>query len=78
MVFFCLFSIDATAESEKLGRLVNHSCISPNCKPQCVDINGQLHPILVALRDIAAGEELLYDYKDTNKEAVKANPWLSL
>ncbi|TVR49307.1 MAG: SET domain-containing protein [Puniceicoccaceae bacterium] len=39
------------------ARLVNHSC-EPNCEAQ--NIRGKIW--VVALRDIAAGEELTYDY----------------
>lgn len=39
------------------ARLINHSC-APNCEP--VNIRG--HIWIVARRDIAAGEELNYDY----------------
>ena len=39
------------------ARLINHSC-EPNCEPQ--GIRGKIW--IVATRDIAAGEELLYDY----------------
>ena len=39
------------------SRLINHSC-EPNCEPQ--GIRGKIW--IVATRDIAAGEELLYDY----------------
>jgi len=40
-----------------LARLINHSC-APNCEPQII----RGHVWIVALRDIAAGEELSYDY----------------
>lgn len=39
------------------ARLINHSC-DGNCEPQ--NIRG--HIWIVALRDIAAGEEITYDY----------------
>ncbi len=39
------------------ARLINHSC-EPNCEPQ----NLRGHIWIVALRDIAKGEELSYDY----------------
>jgi SET domain-containing protein len=39
------------------ARYVNHSC-DPNCETVLAD--GEIH--IVAMRDIAAGEELTYDY----------------
>jgi [histone H4]-lysine20 N-methyltransferase SETD8 len=69
------FCIDATAESGKLGRLVNHSCAGNLC-PQPIVINGIPRLVLIAQRDILKGEELLYDYGDRSKEALKYHPWL--
>ena len=40
------------------ARLINHSC-SPNCE---TEIDEQHHIWVIALRDIAMGEELFYDY----------------
>ena len=45
------FCIDATSESGRIGHLVNHSCISPNCSPKVVN-------------DAKEVPHLLYDYKD--------------
>lgn len=50
---------DAIASGDRtrfLWRFLNHSC-SPNCR-----VDGRL---LVALRDLAAGEELTFDYNAT-------------
>jgi uncharacterized protein len=44
-----------------MASLVNHSC-EPNCEP--TEEDGRIY--LFALRDIAAGEELTYDYNLTN------------
>ena len=32
--------------------------------------------ILVASRDVKAGEELLYDYGERSKVAIESHPWL--
>ncbi len=44
-----------------LGRFINHSC-EPNCETQKWVVRGELAIGLFALRDIAAGEELTFDY----------------
>lgn len=67
--------MDATKESERLGRLINHSK-NGNCQTKLHDINGIPHLILVASRDIQEEEELLYDYGDRSKASLEAHPWL--
>ena len=73
-----LFSIDATTESGRYGRLVNHSRVSPNCVTKVVMVSEVPRLILVAKHAISPGEELLYDYGDRSKESLKAHPWLAL
>lgn len=78
--FKCLFvfglcSVDATKESSRMGRLINHSK-NGNCQTKLHDINGVPHLILVASRNIDEGEELLYDYGDRSKASIAAHPWL--
>ena len=34
------------------------------------------HLILVAAQDIGVGEELTYNYGITDKDYIKANPWI--
>lgn len=68
-------SVDATRETNRLGRLINHSKCG-NCQTKLHDIDGVPHLILIASRDIAAGEELLYDYGDRSKASIEAHPWL--
>ncbi|KAL8180165.1 UNVERIFIED_CONTAM: N-lysine methyltransferase kmt5a [Gekko kuhli] len=69
------YCVDATKETNRLGRLINHSKCG-NCQTKLHDIDGTPHLILVALRDIKAGEELLYDYGDRSKASLEAHPWL--
>ncbi|XP_051541809.1 N-lysine methyltransferase KMT5A-A-like isoform X3 [Myxocyprinus asiaticus] len=69
------YCVDATNESDRLGRLINHSK-NGNCQTKLHDINGIPHLILVASRDIQEGEELLYDYGDRSKASIEAHPWL--
>lgn len=44
-----------------LGRFINHSC-EPNCETQKWVVEGELAIGLFALRDIAVGTELTFDY----------------
>ncbi|KAG8597545.1 hypothetical protein GDO81_002320 [Engystomops pustulosus] len=69
------YCVDATKETTRLGRLINHSK-NGNCHTKLHDINNVPHLILIASRDIEAGEELLYDYGDRSKSSIEAHPWL--
>ncbi|MBN3282902.1 KT5AB methyltransferase, partial [Polyodon spathula] len=69
------YCVDATNETSRLGRLINHSK-NGNCQTKLHDINGIPHLILVASRDIEKDEELLYDYGDRSKASLEAHPWL--
>lgn len=76
---FCCycFSVDATAESTRLGRLVNHSRTSGNLLPKIIEVKDRPRLLLVAKVDILPGEELLYDYGDRSKVSLKHHPWLA-
>ncbi|XP_049594771.1 N-lysine methyltransferase KMT5A-A isoform X1 [Syngnathus scovelli] len=69
------YCVDATKETNRLGRLINHSK-SGNLQTKLHDMDGAPHLILVAARDIDEGEELLYDYGDRSKASIAAHPWL--
>lgn len=69
------YCVDATKETSRLGRLINHSK-NGNCQTKLHGIDGIPHLILVASRDIKAKEELLYDYGDRSKASISAHPWL--
>ncbi|KAM4808484.1 N-lysine methyltransferase KMT5A [Rhinophrynus dorsalis] len=69
------YCVDATKETSRLGRLINHSKTG-NCHTKLHNINSVPHLILIASRDIKAGEELLYDYGDRSKSSIEAHPWL--
>ncbi|CAO2617914.1 N-lysine methyltransferase KMT5A [Lemmus lemmus] len=69
------YCVDATRETNRLGRLINHSKYR-NCKNKLYVIDSVPHLILIASRDIAAGEELLFDYGDRSKAYIEAFPWL--
>jgi SET domain len=72
-----LWCVDATDESDKLGRLVNHARgDDANLYPQIVVIDKVPHIALIASDKILPGSQLMYDYGDRRKAAVEANPWL--
>ncbi|XP_031629517.1 N-lysine methyltransferase KMT5A-like [Contarinia nasturtii] len=68
--------IDATSETGKLGRLVNHSR-NGNLMTKIVSYKNKPHLVLLAKDDIKEGEELTYDYGDRRKEALIHHPWLA-
>lgn len=70
------YCLDATEPTYRLGRLVNHSRKRPNCKMEIFPHTEKPYLILTAIRDIEPNEEILYDYGERNKTAIKANPWL--
>ena len=53
--------VDATRMGN-ITRFVNHCC-EPNCVTRSVKVGGSRKIVLVTQRDVAAGEELTYDYK---------------
>lgn len=71
------YSIDATAESGKLGRLVNHSR-NGNLITKTIFYRNKPHLVLIAKEDIEEGDELTYDYGDRSKESLLHHPWLAL
>ena len=70
------YVIDATPESDRFGRLVNHSRKEANLTPRSVNVKGVPHLFLEAKRKIVTGEEICYDYADHNPDTENANPWL--
>lgn len=53
-------------EDGSLGRLVNDDHVHPNCRMKRVLVGGKPHLCLFAARDIHRGEEITYDYGDSN------------
>lgn len=70
------YCIDATEDTGKLGRLVNHSRTG-NLMTKVVVVKQKPHLVLIAKDDIEAGEELCYDYGDRSKESLLHHPWLA-
>ncbi|XP_077301962.1 SET domain containing 8 isoform X2 [Arctopsyche grandis] len=71
------YCIDATSESGRLGRLVNHSR-NGNLITKSIFIGSKPHLVLIANQDISVGEEVTYDYGDRSKESLQHHPWLAL
>ncbi|XP_029943204.1 uncharacterized protein LOC115385360 isoform X2 [Salarias fasciatus] len=61
-----MWCLDASLEDHSLGRLVNDEHKNPNCKMRTVQVDGIPHLCLFANRDIVPGEELAYDYGDSD------------
>ncbi len=62
-----LFRIDedTVIDSTKMGsvaRFINHCC-TPTCTAKILKVEGKKRIVIYALRDIAANEEITYDYK---------------
>ncbi|CUS22312.1 LAQU0S05e02542g1_1 [Lachancea quebecensis] len=53
--------IDATKKGG-IARFINHCC-DPSCTAKIIRVGGRKRIVIYALRDIAANEELTYDYK---------------
>ncbi|CAH1165861.1 unnamed protein product [Phyllotreta striolata] len=70
------YCIDATAESSKLGRLVNHSR-NGNLVTRVIVVDNKPRLVLIAKEDINIGSEILYDYGDRSKESLRHHPWLA-
>jgi len=72
-----IFSIDATAETNRLGRLVNHSR-NGNLVTRIVEVGSTPHLVLTAKEDIPINVEVSYDYGDRSRESIRHHPWLAL
>ena len=70
------WAIDATEESPRLGRLINHSHNQFNLITKVFMLDGQPRLYFVASRDLNPGEELTFDYGDTDRGSVQNFPWL--
>lgn len=71
-----LSSVDATEESGRLGRLINHCREAPNTLVKTVLANGFPCLYLIAARDLKVGEEVFFDYGDRRKDIVAEFKWL--
>ncbi|XP_033933855.2 uncharacterized protein [Pseudochaenichthys georgianus] len=61
-----LWCVDAAKEDESLGRLVNDDHRNPTAKMRQLSVQGKPHLCLFADRDISPGEEITYNYGDSD------------
>ncbi|XP_059814282.1 histone-lysine N-methyltransferase 2A-like isoform X3 [Hypanus sabinus] len=64
--------VDATMHGNA-ARFINHSC-DPNCYSRVINVDGQKHIVIFAVRKIFQGEELTYDYKFPIEDASNKLP----
>ncbi|KAL6476257.1 hypothetical protein MHYP_G00147560 [Metynnis hypsauchen] len=60
-----LFCVDAAFEDDSFGRLVNDDHVRPNSKMKTITVAGKPHLCLFATRSISPGEEITYNYGDS-------------
>ncbi|KAA0712495.1 N-lysine methyltransferase KMT5A-A [Triplophysa tibetana] len=60
--FIC---VGAARDDGSLGRLVNDDHINPNCRMKTIRVDGKPHLCLFAIRSICPGEEITYNYGDS-------------
>ncbi len=75
-LYCCFFSVDATEESGRMGRLINHSR-NGNLITKVVEVKKTPRLVFVAKRDIDLNEELNYDYGDRSRKSLRHHPWLA-
>ena len=77
-----LMCVDATDTSEfNYAKFINHSRTRPNCRIDMMHIcdawfHGRSLIYFRSIRDIKAGEELLFNYGEDRPDVIAANPWL--
>lgn len=76
LICICFISIDATRETGRMGRLINHSRTNSNLYTKTILVEGLPRLVLLAKENIKRGQELLYDYGDRSRESLKHHPWL--
>ena len=71
-------SIDTTKQIGTVGRYISHDRDVPNVKCRKVEFvdDNRPHLIFFAIRDIAVGEEIAYEYGDFSQESAHNHPWL--
>jgi histone-lysine N-methyltransferase SETD8 len=69
--------VDATEETGRLGRLVNHSR-NVNLIAKVFEVDKTPRLIFIASREITQGSELTWDYGDRSKKSIEPHTWLAL
>lgn len=72
-----VFSIDATEEDGRIGRLISHSKDNANVAVKLISSSHRPHLCMIAKTAISSGQELLYDYGDHSVSSIEAFPWLN-
>lgn len=78
IIIYHSYSVDASRESGRLGRLINHSKTQCNASTKVVELKGTPYLCLFASRDISVVEEVLFDYGEMKRDVVDSLPWLKL
>ena len=69
--------VDATEESDRLGRFLNHSKTHNKVHTKAIiTLDDRPVLILIAKRQVAVGEELCIDYGDRKNNSLGNHPWL--
>ena len=68
--------VDATAQDGSLGRLINHSRLSPNANACGYTYMYTRYIIIRALTCIQPGSQIRYDYGERRPEILAIKPWL--
>lgn len=72
---FKKYCIDATKESDRLGRLINHSR-KGLLRPRVIEVERIPRLVFFANRDISIGAEVTYDYGERRKDILEYHKWL--
>ena len=67
-------SVDGTAETEHLGRLINHS--KKNFNLVAKKVPGMERLVLKSVKQINKGDQLFFNYREERKEVINANIWM--
>ena len=71
------YCVDATAETDKIGRLINHSRNECSLVPRVVVVQFIPRIIFFAKQRIPCGVEIMFDYGDRRQSSVQRHPWLN-
>ena len=70
--------VDATDQDGSLGRLINHSRLSPNAIACGYTYMHTRYIIIQALTCIQPGSQIRYDYGERRPEILAIKPWICL
>ena len=71
------YCLDATEETGRYGRLINHGRRKANLHTKVFLFKGVPRLVLIAKEDLEAGVELFFDYGDRDPDTLAALPWLN-